>query len=96
MAALVAAARARSNAARPGSLRIRRYARLRVFPYHRDRLAVVCHGEWSVSGDRGRRQRGPRWSFAFHGRRIYAEPCGGAERRLGMPTQSADDESRIR
>ena len=51
-----------------------------VLPHHGHRLAAVRDGERRVGRDRGGRQRGHRRHLAVHGRRVDAQPGGGAER----------------
>ena len=58
---------------------------LRLFPHDLHRIAVLCHGEWRVGGNRRGWQRRLHRCRPVHGWRHHAESGGRAKRRLRLP-----------
>ena len=58
------------------------------FPDHGHRLAALRDGKRRLGRDRRGRQRGHGRHLAVHGRRIHAQPRGGAKRRPGLSPRS--------
>src|SRR5450631_4811645 len=96
MAALAAGARKGRDAPGACAVRIRQYAQPRLLSNYGHHFAAVRDGGWCLGRNRRRWQRRNRWHFAVHGRRIHAEPCCGAKRRLRLSDAGPGDEERVR
>ena len=95
VAALAIETRIDRYAAGPSALRVGQHFESRLLSDLLHRLAVIRDGKRRLGRDRRRRQRGNRRYLAVYGRRVHAQPCGGAKRRPGLSAESAGPERRV-